>query len=415
MYHSTWTPMISPTEALFTAALGLMPPWECKKTEFSADASRLDLWIDFASGSRFDCPECAAAGQPVHDTVDKEWRHMDFFQHMCYLHARVPRVRCDACGVHQVTVPWARPGSGFTLLFEALAMSMAPHMPVADIARQLRIHDTRLWRILQFHIARAREREDYSTVQCLAIDETSRRRGHRYVSIVADADARRVLFACEGRGRDVLGRFADDFHAHGGDPDGVREISMDMSPAFIAGVREVLPNAHMTFDRFHIMKLANEALDAVRREEAQKNPYLKGSRFLWLRHPRHLSASQARTLADLRYCTHKTNNAYTLVVGLRMFFDMEAEKATQYLKRWYHWARCSRIEQMKEFALTIKRHWDGVLRFHHSRMTAGFLEGINSLVQAAKRKARGYRSTDNLITMIYLIAGKLDYQLTHTK
>jgi transposase len=94
---------------------------------------------------------------------------------------------------------------------------------------------------------------------------------------------------------------------------------------------------------------------------------------------------------------------------------MEAEKATQYLKRWYHWARCSRIEQMKEFALTIKRHWDGVLRFHQSRMTAGFLEGINSLVQAAKRKARGYRSTDNLITMIYLIAGKLDYQLTHTK
>jgi transposase len=284
-------------------------------------------------------------------------------------------------------------------------MSMAPHIPVADIARQLRIHDTRLRRIIQFHIARAREREDYSAVKCLAIDETSRRRGRRYVSIVADADARRVLFACEGRGRDVLGRFADDFHAHGSDPDGVREISMDMSPAFIAGVREVLPNAHMTFDRFHIMKLANEALDAVRREEAKENPYLKGS----------LSATQAQTLADLRYCTHKTNNAYTLVVGLRMFFYMEAEKATQYLKRWYHWARCSRIEQMKEFALTIKRHWDGVLRFHQSRMTAGFLEGINSLVQAAKRKARGYRSTDNLITMIYLIAGKLDYQLTHTK
>ncbi|MCB2203161.1 ISL3 family transposase [bacterium] len=353
------------------------------------------------------------AGQPVHDTVDKEWRHMDFFQHTCYLHARVPRVRCDACGVQQVTVPWARPGSGFTLLFEALAMSMAPHMPVADIARQFRIHDTRLWRILRFHIARAREHEDYSTVECIALDETSRRRRHRYVSIVTDADARRVLFACEGRGQDVLGRFADDFHAHGSDPDEIRVISMVMSPAFIAGVREVLPNAHMTFDRFHIMKLPNEALDRVRREEAQENPHLKGRRFLWLRRPRQLSVSQERKLSDLRYCAHKTNNAYALVLGLRAFFDIEAHQSVAYLKRWYHWTRCSRIEQMKEFALTIKRHWDGVLRFHQSHMTAGFLEGINSLVQASKLKARGYRSTDNWITMIYLIAGKLDYQLTY--
>lgn len=407
--------MLSPTDALFTAALGLTPPWYCKRSDFSADKSRLDLWLDFPAGSRFVCPTCSAAGLPVHDTVEKEWRHMDFFQHVCFLHARVPRVRCEQCGVLQVHVPWARPGSGFTLLFEALVMSMSPHMPVAAIARQVRECDTRLWRILDYHVARAREREDFADVTAIAIDETSRRRGHRYVSVVADVKKRRVLFATEGKGQNVIERFVADFQTHGGEATALEHVSMDMSPAFVAGVREFLPGAEITFDRYHIMKLATDALDDVRKEEAKDNPYLRGSKYLWLFNPKNLSATQEQRLWDLRTLTHKTSNAYGIVQGLRTFFELPMVLAESYLKRWYHWARSSRIDAMKEFALTIKRHWDGILRFHETKMTAGFLEGINSLIQAAKRKARGYRTTKNLITMIYLIAGKLDFQLTHLK
>ena len=407
--------MLSPTEALFTAALGLTPPWYCKHSDFSTDKSRLDLWLDFPTGSRFICPTCEAADLPVHDTVDKQWRHMDFFQHMCYLHARVPRVRCEQCGVLQVAVPWARPGSGFTLLFEALVMSMAPHMPVAAIARQVREHDTRLWRILEHHVERARARADFAEVTAVAIDETSRRRGHRYVSLVADVKKRRVLFVTKGKGQQVIARFVRDLEAHGGEASAIRHVSMDMSPAFVAGVRESLPAAEITFDRYHIMKLANDALDDVRKAEARENPYLKGSKYLWLRNPKNLSVTQELQLRELRTLTHKTANAYGIVQGLRTFFELPNALAEPYLKRWYQWARSSRIDAMKEFALTVKRHWDGILRFHETNMTAGFLEGINSLVQAAKRKARGYRTTENLITMIYLIAGKLDFQLTHLK
>ncbi|MFA6233316.1 MAG: ISL3 family transposase, partial [Bacteroidota bacterium] len=224
-----------------------------------------------------------------------------------------------------------------------------------------------------------------------------------------------VLFVTKGKGQDVIGRFADDFHEHGGDPSAIKHVSMDMSPAFIAGVRECLPDADITFDRFHIMKLAGEALDEVRKEEAIENPFLKGSRFLWLKNPNNLSATQERRLWDIQYLTRKTSRAYGIVQGLRTFFELPTVLAEPYLKRWYQWARSSRIDQMKEFALTIKRHWNGILKFHETRMTAGFLEGINSLIQAAKRKARGYRTTNNLITMIYLIAGKLDFQLTHLK
>jgi transposase len=403
--------MQNPTDALFTAALNLQPPWQCTRSEFSADASQLDLWLDFPSGSRFPCPECGAASLPVHDTALKQWRHMDFFQHTCYLHARVPRVRCESCGVRMVQVPWARPGSGFTLLFEALVMSMAPHMPVAAISRQVRAHDTRIWRILQHYVAQAREKEDFHDVAAIAIDETSRRRGHQYVSLVADITSRRVIFVTEGKGAKVLGQFADDFHAHGGDTYAVREVSMDMSPAFIAGARECLPNAEITYDRFHIMQQAGTALDTVRREEAKENPYLKGSRYLWLRNPTKLKAGQRETLEGLSAVVGKTMRAYGIVQMLRGFFDQPAAEAERYLHRWYGWARRSRIAPIKEFALTIKRHWYGVLHYHNTHLTAGFLEGINSLVQAAKRKARGYRTTDNLITMIYLIAGKLNFDL----
>lgn len=407
--------MPTPTEALFTAALGLTAPWFCQHSDFSVDQSRLDLWLDFPAGSRFICPTCASPGLSVHDTVEKQWRHMDFFQHVCFLHARVPRVRCEHCGVVQVHVPWARPGSGFTLLFEALILSMAPHMPVAAIARQVRVCDTRLWRILDHHVGRAREREDYADVTAIAIDETSRRRGHRYVSVVADVKKRRVLFATEGKGQDVIERFVADFQAHGGQAHRIAHVSMDMSPAFIAGVHTSLPDADITYDRYHLMKLATDALDAVRKEEVQENPYLRGSKYLWLFNPKNLSATQEQRLWNLRALTHKTSHAYGMVQGLRTFFDLPVSLAEPYLKRWYHWARSSRIDAMKEFALTVKRHWDGILRFHETKMTAGFLEGINSLIQAAKRKARGYRTTRNLITMIYLIAGKLDFQLTHLK
>ncbi|MBR9976611.1 MAG: transposase family protein, partial [Bacteroidetes bacterium] len=156
--------MLNPTEHLFTLALGLATPWECNDAAFTESESHLDLIIAFKKGSRFPCPECGEADKPVHDTVERHWRHLDFFQHTCTIHARVPRVRCQHCGVHQVSVPWARSGSGFTLLFEAIVLSMTPHMPVRAIARHLRTDDKRLWTILRHYVAVARDQEEFHEV-----------------------------------------------------------------------------------------------------------------------------------------------------------------------------------------------------------------------------------------------------------
>jgi transposase len=123
---------------LFTAALGLSAPWRVTRTEFGGE--QLDLYLDFPRGARFPCPakDCAQGACVVHDTADKTWRHLDFFQFKAFLHARLPRVRCPEHGVRQVEVSWARPGSGFSMLFEALALTFAAAMPVAKVAEMTR-------------------------------------------------------------------------------------------------------------------------------------------------------------------------------------------------------------------------------------------------------------------------------------
>ncbi len=237
---------------LFTAALGLTAPWRVVRTEFDAEGARLDLYLEFGRGARFPCPvkDCVHGGCPVHDTADKTWRHMDFFQHKAFLHARAPRVRCPEHGVRQVSVSWARPGSGFTMLFEALVLTFAAAMPVAKVAAMTREHDTRIWRVLEHHVHAARDCADFSGVRKVGMDETSARKGQDYVSIFADMQLARVLFATEGRSADTVARFAADLAEHGGDPKQVTDTSSDMSAAFISGIGEHLPNATMTFDRF---------------------------------------------------------------------------------------------------------------------------------------------------------------------
>jgi transposase len=295
---------------LFRMALGVEPPWVVRESKFDAAAKRLDVHLDFARGSRFACPECGVAGCPAYDSEEKTWRHLNFFQHQAYLHARVPRVTCKGCGIKQVSVPWARPDSGFTLLFEALVMAMVQAMPVAVVARMIDEWDTRLWRVIHHYVEAARDRADHSDVTSLAFDETASRRGHNYVSLFVDLVRRRVLFVAEGKDAGTVDAFAKDLVAHGGTPEAIAEVCIDMSPAFIVGTAESLPNAQITFDKFHVVKLINEAVDAVRRAEQKSHVELKKSRYLWLKNPCNLSQRQRAQLDNLSAANLKTGRAY---------------------------------------------------------------------------------------------------------
>lgn len=402
------------SKSLFAAALGITPPWEVEGIEFSEKDKRLDIKIGFRRGATFPCPVCGTAA-PVHDTNEKTWRHLNFFQFDAYLTARVPRVKCPNAdhGVKQVSVPWARAGSGFTLLFEALVMALVREMPVKAAAALLGEHDTRIWRVIDHYVQSARAQADHSEVRRVGMDETSARRGQDYISLFFDMDQRRLLFGTEGCDHETVKAFTEDLKAHKGAPEKITDACLDMSKAFIKGVSEALPNAEITFDPFHLIKHMNDALSQVRAEEAKLYPeMMKASRYAFLKNPENLTKKQDETL--IRLCSYrlKTARAYLIKLALQdVYFAPTREEAIVRLKSWYSWAIRSQIEQVKAVAKTVKNHWNGILSWFDSKLSNGFLEATNGLIQAAKRRARGYRTTKNLINMAYLIAGKLDFRL----
>lgn len=396
---------------LFTLALGLTKPWLVSDLRFSKEEGRLDLWIDFVKGAKFPCPSCDQTKEgEVHDTQERTWRHLNFFQYETYLHARVPRVRCGACGVKQVEVPWARPGSGFTLLFELLVLSLAREMSVAAVAEMTGEHANRLWRILEHYVERARQAVDLSGFRKLGIDEFSLRKGHVYMTTFSDLEASRVVFLGEGRDKGVVGAFVEDLESRGVDPGRIEVVCCDMWDPYLNGIERLLKDSRVVFDRFHVMNQINKALETVRREEQSHNSVLKKSRFLWLKNPKNLTARQEVRLRMLKRLDLKTVRAYHLKLALARFWDMaDPAEAVAYLKRWYFWATHSRLQPVIQAARTIKRYWKGVISFLETRVTNGMVEGLNSKIKTAMKRAYGFKHADYLRTIVYLVVGRLTF------
>ena len=263
---------------LFEMALNLGKEWSVTGCCFEGEPKKLKLNIEPKRGLQWKCPECGTKGS-AHDLVEKRWRHLDFFQYECELAAKVPRCQCATHGVRLVEVPWARPGRGFTLMFEALVMLLCQQMPVAEVAELLKVQDTRLWRVVCAHVEKAQAGRDWSKVERILIDETSAKRGHRYVTNFVDAQSRELLLMVAGRKAEAVGEFVEALKVHGGDPAQIKWVGLDMSGAYKAGVEKYLPNAERSFDHFHIMQLAGNALDEVRRKVQGDCSDLKGARW----------------------------------------------------------------------------------------------------------------------------------------
>lgn len=391
---------------LFTLALGLSEPWIVENIEFKPEEHRLDIYIGFKSGSQFKCPLCDMM-KTAYDSIPKTWRHLDFFQHEAYLHARVPRVECGEHGVHMVDVPWARKGSGFTLLFEALLMSMVKEMSVKGVARITGTTDTRIWRVLAHYVESDLEQQDLSAVTKVGFDETAARRGHSYIMVAADLESRKAIFVTEGKDASTIQSFAEHLEAHGGSIGAIKEVCCDMSPAFISGIEEHLPDAEITFDRFHIMKLLGDAVNKVRKEEARTEMGLRGTKYVWLSNPVNLSSKDLLRLKSLNGLQLKTARAWRMMRVFKGLFDFTATRAIEELRHWRLWAARSKLPPIVQFARMLGQHWYGVIRGLMSGLSNGLLESLNSLIQAAKVRARGFRTLKNLKIMTYIVAGKL--------
>jgi transposase len=400
---------------LFEAALGLSKPWYVTTIDFDQKQRTLTIGIDFEAGARFAASD--VAGQhPVHDTQIKRYRHLNFFQHECMLEVRVPRVKLPDGRVVLVEPGWAGKLSGFTLLFEALIFLMCQQMPFAAVARIVNVSAYRVQALCKKYVGLAEAQADLSDLSALAIDETSYRRGHRYATLAADAaaepDKRRVVFVTEGREAAAIERLAKHLTERGAFPEQIVEASIDMSPAFIAGVTEHLPNARITFDKFHVVAHASSAIDKTRRAEQKTDPSLKGMRWLLLKDTAKLNNEQLAALQTLlaQVETKRTARAWQQREQLRQILDCRQPNVMERaLRRWCTHVMRSRVEPMKEVVRMIRNHFDGIVAWARSRQTNGFLEALNGLFQAAKRRARGYVRFDTIRTVIFLIAGKLDY------
>ena len=396
---------------LFEAALGIEAPWHVISVDLDTAAQTLTIRIDFAPGSRFSVKGIAGA-HPVHDTVEKRYRHLNFFQHECFLVVRTPRVKLPDSSVRLVEPDWAGHLKGFTLLFEALVLTLAREMPFSAVARLTGESWHRVAAICKRYVDLALAEADFSEVTHLAIDETSRARGHDYVTLAADAARRAVLFVTEGRDAAAIERLAEDLRAHGGDPQAIEVVSIDMSPAFIKGCEAYLPKAQVTFDKFHVVAQASRALDATRRTEQRQAPDLKGLRWKLLRDYDSLSAAERVEIDALlaKMSSRRTARAWLYREQLREILERkQVNVMARMLRQWCTNVMRSKVEPMKQVARMIRRHLDGIIAWAQTRQTNGFLEALNGLFQSAKRRARGYRNFETIRTVIFLLAGKLDF------
>lgn len=402
-------------DKLFESALGIAAPWFVSGVQFDAKDKALTIGIDFLPGSRF-AVEGIEGAHPAYDTLTKRYRHLNFFQHECVLEVRTPRVQLPDGSVRLATPPFAGKLSGFTLLFEALVLMLAPQMPFAAVARTVGISPHRVMQICRRYVALALDSEDLGDVTSLAIDETSRAKGHDYVTLAADADARRVVSVAEGCGLKTICDIATELEGRGCSPEQIRSVSIDMSPAFIKACTETMPNAEITFDKFHVIWHANAAVDAMRRIEQRNNKSLKGMRWTLLKDRACLHSDAAADLDALiaRMSTVRTARAWLYKEQLRQILERKQINVVRALLK--HWCTCvmrSKVEPMKKVADMIRRHFEGVVAWARTRQTNGFLEALNGLFQAAKRRARGFSRFDTIRTVIFLIAGKLDFRVVN--
>ena len=400
---------------LFEMALGVNQPWEIKEVKFLEveSVNELHINIDFKKGSKF----MDESGKPceVYDTKEKGWRHLDFFQHKCYLHCRVPRIRTSEGKIRLISVPWSRPGSGFTLLFEAFVMVLIKkEMPINKAAELLGEDAHRLWTIFNYWIKKAYSEDKPNAPEKLGLDETSKRKGHDYITLAVDLDERKVLHVTKGKDKAAVAAIKTHLKTKSIDAKAVKHASMDMSPSFISGVMEYFPEAEIHFDRFHVVKLLNEAMDKVRQSERKEHEELKGHKYTFLKKHKKLSEARKKELSELITLFPVLGKAYRLKELFNDLWDIDTEEeATAFLVDWCAEVDAEKIAPFMQFSKTIKAHWQGITNFCETAISNGILEGINNKVQLAKRRARGYRCTENFINMIYFLCGKLkfDYPL----
>ncbi len=394
---------------LYAKILNLSEPWIVVGVDLNMAGKSVVVRLGRREGVALKCPECGGACSG-YDSQPRRWRHLDTCQFQTILEADVPRCSCPEHGVKQVRVPWAEPGSHFTALFECLAIDWMRECGRAATARQLDLSWAEADGIMQRAVDRGLARRPATTTPVLGVDEKSFQ-GREFVTVVCDLDDGTVLHVADGRGSDALKTCYAAMTAE--QRDAVEAVAMDMHEPYVLATQAALPQATIVFDKFHIAKLAGEAVDQVRRHEAKQlategDERLKRTRYSWLRNPRKETRKQRGEFEPLRRSKLKTARAWAIKETLMGFFDyFQPARARRFFQDWHSWASRSRLTPMQRLARTMRSRLTTLLNWCKWPITNAVTEALNSKIQWIKYTARGFRSRDGYRRAIYFHCGGL--------
>lgn len=355
---------------------------------------------------------------PVYDERPRTWRHLDLGGMVCRIRYSIRRVSCGVCGVKVEAVPWAEGGSRFTRPFELHTTYLAQHNDKTTVTKLMRIGWVTVGKIIQRVVRRQRGDVDrLDGLRVIGVDEISYRRHHEYITVVVDHERGVVVWAAKGKSADVLKQF---FEALGPQRCAkIESVTIDMSAAYIKAVTEAAPEATIIFDRFHVQKLANEAVDEVRRDEVREaepkdKKALKNTRWSLLKNPWNLTNLEDKKLADLPKVNERIYRGYVLKEVLVAIFECTSISiARRKLDEWQAWASRSRLKPFVKLAKTIRKHRDGILEYVRERLNNGRVEGLNGKTRTITRRSYGFHSASALIAMIFLCCGGIHANPAH--
>jgi len=398
----------------YAALLGLDEDWKVDEVKLDLAGSKVEIALAF-TGKKATCSECGNNCSTKDHSPERQWRHLDTMNFETVLKARVPRANCSACGVKVMTVPWAGKHGRFTLMFEAFAIAVLEAASSTEAARHLLgLSWDSLQGIMDRAVERGIQRRDLNDVTKGGLDEKSFRRAQSYVTMFNDLEQSRVIDVVEGRTINDTRRLIESCLPAPHNRWHMRAMAIDMWPAYINAVSDLMPNADIVFDRFHVSKYLNEAVDQVRRAEhkvliAEGRSDLTGSRYSWLKSEENRTEKQQSILENLCGKNLKTSRAWAIKESFNEFWNSRNEGFAEGVFRdWYGWAIRSQLPPIKKVAKMIKKHLYGLMPYFEHRITNAVSEGINSKVQALKVSARGFRNFENYRTRILFFCGKLD-------
>jgi len=402
------------TKQFYFRLLGLKDPWYVDRVEMDEVTERIDVFVAHHNPIRVACPECGEFFAPYDHAPEREFQHLSTCQMRTFVHARFPRVQCPAHGIRQILSEFSEPNSHLTFQMDRYVIDLAQECSISATARLSGLSWDMSYGCVTRAVDRGIRRKTKRIPACIAVDEKSFAKGHKYETIVCDHARGTVEFVADNNSQDSLEYYYKQFSKE--EKALVTAVSMDMWDPFIAATRNHIPQweSKIVFDRFHVMRHMSEAVDKVRKEEhnslkEQGNDLLKGTKYLWLWNPQNIPSWRISEFRGLQNADLDVARAWAIKENLRHLWDYTSETwARKFFKQWYFWATHSKLDPVITAAKTIRRHFENIVTYVHHRITNVLAEGINSKIEKVKRMACGFRNREHYRTAIYFHCGGLD-------